>query len=52
MSIEENKENIRRQIEECWNKGDFSSVPELVSPDFIYILPRKTYTVRMDSKTG
>jgi steroid delta-isomerase-like uncharacterized protein len=41
MSIEENKENIRRQIEECWNKGDFSSVPELVSPDFIYHTPKK-----------
>ena len=35
MSIEENKENVRRQVEEVWNKGDFSIVDELISPDFI-----------------
>ena len=34
MGIEENKESMRRQIEECWNKGDFSVVPEIISPDF------------------
>ena len=38
---EKNKANIRQQIEECWNKGDFSSVHELVSPDFIYHTPKK-----------
>ena len=39
MSVEENKANIRRQVEECWNKGDFSAVPELISSDFIYHTP-------------
>jgi steroid delta-isomerase-like uncharacterized protein len=39
MGIEENKVNIRRQVEEFWNKGDFSSVPELISPDFVYPIP-------------
>ena len=39
MGVEENKANIRRQVEEFWNKGDFSSVPELISPDFIYPIP-------------
>ena len=39
MGIEENKENVRRQIEEFWNRGDFSAVPELISPEFNYHTP-------------
>ena len=41
MGIEENKANIRRQINKCWNKGDFSAVPKLISQDFIYHTPKK-----------
>ena len=44
MGVEENKANIKRQIDECWNKGDFSSVPELISPDFIYHTPKGDVT--------
>jgi len=40
MGIEENKANIRQQIDKCWNKGDFSSVSELISPNFIYHTPK------------
>ncbi|MFC1948266.1 ester cyclase [Chloroflexota bacterium] len=40
MGIEENKANIKRQVEDCWNKGDFASVPELISPDFVYHTPK------------
>lgn len=36
MGIEENKANIRRQVEECWNKGDYTGVPEMISPDYVY----------------
>lgn len=36
MGVEENKENIRRQVEECWNKGDLSGVSELISPNYVY----------------
>ena len=39
MSVEENKEVVRRIIGELWNKGDFSVVPELISPDFVYNIP-------------
>ena len=39
MGIEENKANIRRQVQECWNKGNFSAVTELISPDFLYHTP-------------
>ncbi len=39
MSVEENKAVVRRIIDELWNKGDFSVVPELISPDFIYHIP-------------
>ena len=40
MSVEENKANVRRQVEEFWNQGNFTSVPELISPDFVYHIPR------------
>ena len=44
MSIEENKANIRQQVKECWNNGDFSAVTELISPDFIYHTPNDELT--------
>ena len=34
MSVEENKVTLRRVIEEVWNNGDLSVVPELISPDY------------------
>lgn len=36
MGLEENKANVRRQIDECWNKGDYSGIPEMISPDYVY----------------
>ena len=39
MSVEENKAVVRRQIEEAWNRGDFSGVPEYISPEFVYHSP-------------
>ena len=36
MSVEENKKNHRRIIEEVFNNRDLSVIPELVSPDFAY----------------
>ena len=35
MGVEENKENIRRSIEEVYNRGDMSVVNELIAPDFV-----------------
>ena len=34
MSVEENKKAIYRAFEEVWNKGDYSIIPEVVSPDY------------------
>ncbi len=39
MSLEQNKAVIRREIDEAWNRGDFSAVPEMISPDFVYRIP-------------
>ena len=39
MSIEQNKTVIRREVEEAWNRGDFSGVPEMISPGFVYHTP-------------
>ena len=39
MPVEENKAVVRREVEEAWNRGDFSGVPEMISPDFIYRTP-------------
>jgi len=35
MGIEEiNKESLRKQIEEVWNKGNLKIIPEVISSDF------------------
>lgn len=40
MSVEDvNKESLRRQIEEVWNKGNLEILPEIISPDFLFIDP-------------
>lgn len=44
MGIEENKVNIKRQVEKCWNKGDFSGVTELISPEYVYHTPNGDLT--------
>ena len=36
MSVEKNKENQRRIVEEVFNNRDMSVIPELISPDFSY----------------
>ena len=35
MSVEENKENIRRHVEDVFNKGDLSIVDELIAPNYV-----------------
>ena len=35
MSVEENKKSAYRCFEEIWNKGDYSVIPEVMSPDYI-----------------
>lgn len=39
MSIEENKAIIRRLVEEVYDKGDLSLVPELIDTDYYYVHP-------------
>ena len=34
MSVEQNKNNIRRHVEEVWNKGKLDVIPELISPNY------------------
>ena len=35
MSVEENKENIRRHVDEIWHKGNMEVVDELYAPNYI-----------------
>lgn len=35
MSVESNENNIRRHVDEIWNKGNLDLVPELIAPDHI-----------------
>jgi len=39
MSTEKNKAVIRRVVEEVFNKGDMSVVPEFIAPDYVYHSP-------------
>ena len=39
MSVEENKVLVRRFIEELFNKGDLSFIPEFTSPGLIFVNP-------------
>lgn len=39
MGIEENKEVVRRFVDEVFNKGDFSVIPDLISPDYVMNAP-------------
>ncbi len=34
MSVEQNKSTLKRMYDEVWNKGNWSIVPEVVSPDY------------------
>lgn len=34
MSVEENKKAFYRAFEEIWNQGDYSVIPEVISPDY------------------
>jgi predicted ester cyclase len=34
MSVEQNKETLRRTFEEVWNKGNWAVIPEVISPDY------------------
>jgi len=36
MSVEENKEVVRRLIEEVWNQGKADVIDELIAPDFVH----------------
>jgi predicted ester cyclase len=35
MSTKKNKENIRRHVEELWNKGNLDVIPELIAPNYV-----------------
>jgi predicted ester cyclase len=35
MSTEKNKANIRRHVEEVWNKGNLAIIPELLAPNYV-----------------
>ena len=35
MSVEENKENIRRHVDEIWHKGNMDAVDELIAPNWV-----------------
>jgi predicted ester cyclase len=35
MSVEKNKANIRRHVEEVWNKGNLDLIPELIAPNYV-----------------
>ena len=39
MSVEENKNVIRRVVEEVFNKGDMSIAPELIASNYVYHSP-------------
>ena len=40
-SIEQNKELLRKAVEEVWNKGNFDNMKEMVSDDFVIHFPRE-----------
>ena len=35
MSVEKNKENIRRHVDEIWHKGNIEAVDELIHPNYV-----------------
>jgi steroid delta-isomerase-like uncharacterized protein len=35
MSTSKNKENIRRHVNEVWNKGNTDLLPELIAPNYV-----------------
>jgi predicted ester cyclase len=35
MSVEENKKSCYRCFEEIWNKGDYSVISEVISPNYV-----------------
>lgn len=43
---EQNKELLRRAVEEIWNKGNFEKLNELVSEDFVIHFPRPGEEIR------
>ena len=36
MSVEDNKKSLTRSLDEVWNNGNYSIIPEVISPDYIY----------------
>jgi predicted ester cyclase len=36
MSVEKNKATIRRVVEEVFNRGNVSIIPELIDPEYVY----------------
>lgn len=43
---EQNKELLRKAVEEIWNKGNFEKMNELVSEDFVIHFPRPGEDIR------
>lgn len=40
-SIEQNKELLRKAVEEVWNNGNFDNMEKMVSDDFVIHFPRE-----------
>ena len=40
MSAEENKNNIRRHVDEIWHKGNLEVVDELIAPNYVLRNPQ------------
>lgn len=45
-SVEQNKELLRKAVEEVWNKGNFDYMKEMVSDDFVIHFPRPGEDIR------
>lgn len=39
-TVKQNKELVRKAVEEIWNKGNFDKLKEMVSEDFVIRFPR------------
>jgi steroid delta-isomerase-like uncharacterized protein len=45
-TAEQNKELLRKAVEEIWNKGNFDKLKDLVSEDFVIHFPRPGEEIR------
>jgi steroid delta-isomerase-like uncharacterized protein len=43
MSVEENKANVRRHVDEIWHKGNLDIIPELIAPNYVFPTTEQEY---------